>query len=131
MHIIKNSDGTIKTAGDGDGSDWVLADGELLEIEPGIGFAEYVGRLKISSDKTKIQADGQDEATLTISTNIIPAPASIEVLVNGVSQIVLLTNGIGTLSLLAEVPGTILIEPADQATYMAAGEGSIGIEAIQ
>lgn len=131
MHILYGSDGAIKSFGVGDGSDWVLSPGETIEVLPNEELKSFEGRLILAADKLSIVADGKDEVAVTVSTNMKPPPASIDLDINGFVESIALVDGKGQLLIIADAPGVITIKPVDQKTYPACGRGIISIEAVR
>lgn len=126
IHILRDENGVILGYGERDG--WLPAAGQAVETVD-TTLAEYASRFRLSVDKPTILADGEDVATVTLSTSLTPAPPSIDVLVNGTPETVALVNGIGTLLIGAEVAGNVAVEPADPVTFCRAGEGMVTIQA--
>ncbi len=72
----------------------------------------------LSPDQTNIEADGVDEALVTVSVAGEAPPASIELLVAGTAETVTLTNGEGHLTpISAETPCTVEVTLSDTITY--------------
>lgn len=127
VYVIRKANGTIKSYSEKD--DDVLLNGETREMFDGL-MADYAGRFRLLTNKTSIIANGVDQAIVTITTNT--AAQSIEVLINDFSATVPITDGQGNLPpITAETGGVIIIEPADQTRYCAAGNGRLVIEAME
>lgn len=120
MNILKNSDGEIIGFGE---VEFNPEPGQSVE-EIQATLEEFAARFRLSADKTTIDADGIDEAVVTIYTNL--GVASIDLLVNGVPVTVAIVDGVGQLDpIVGNVAGTVLVESADKTVYSAAGNGSI------
>ena len=145
LYIWKLSDNTIASVGT---TPFVLGTGETQEeilveqqtemqgeIEVIIetpeqallrAMGEYAGRLILSANKSTILADDTDEVIVTVQTST--AASSIDVDVNGVPVTVTITGGSGELPpITADTPGEIVIKPADETAYSAAGQGGLVI----
>ena len=84
--------------------------------------------VSITVDKASIDADGVDQAVVTVSVAGEEPPASIDLLVAGTLETVNLTGGQGALDpITAETPCTVQVELADTITYR--GE-PVEIEAV-
>lgn len=127
INVVYKEDGTIKTFGAGDGADWVLEPGETLETYD-MTPEEFAGRFYLIADKTQIAADGTDEAVVTLYSNA--GAKSVDVLVDELLVTVNIVSGAGTLPpIVADTPGVIVIKPADETQFCAAGNGLLTIVA--
>ncbi len=89
---------------------------------------DYAGRFRLTADKYTIQADGVDQAIVSLYSNAAPM---IDVLVNGVTVTVYLTSGTGQLPpITSEVAGTFEVKPSDETIFSRAGEGTLTINAV-
>lgn len=126
IYILRDESGAI--LGYGERGDWVPAAGQTVEALD-TTLDAYASRFRLRVDKPVIWADGEDLATVTLSTSVMPTPPSIDVLVNGTPETVALVNGVGTLLISAEVAGDVTVEPADRVAFCRAGEGMIIVRA--
>ena len=74
----------------------------------------------LAPDKEVIAADGADQAVVSLSVDVPQPPESIELLVNGQSEVVALLGGMGALSpIAAATPCFIEVRVADEVAYLA------------
>lgn len=126
IYLLKDAAGNLLSFGE---TPFVASGGQSVDEVAGT-LSDYASRFRLSADTLTIAADGVDEATVTVHTNLDPPPANIDVAVNGVPQTVSITAGQGTLTpIVASPPGEIVVEPDDRTQFSAAGEGSLVITA--
>jgi len=126
IYILKNASGHILSYGE---TPWALSEGQTQDALD-TSMNEFAARFRLSADKTTIDADGEDEAIVTVHTSLyVP---SIDLLVNGVPVTVAIVDGAGQLDpITAETSGVVLVEPANKALYCVAGGGSVLINAVE
>ncbi len=121
--LLRNSGNEIVSFSE---SPFTLAAGQTQETADGT-LTDYEARFVVTVDRPTIAADGVDTATVTI--HAVGGPATVDVLVNDVTETVALVGGVGSIQIGAEVPGDIHVQPADRTQHSAAGRGSLTIQA--
>lgn len=121
--------------GAGSKKDWVPEADQSLQTLTDVALEDFFKRFSLSTDKTTITANGADEATITVTTNM--QVASLAVRFQALDDVgealgspdvvnVTITNGTGTEALTCDNPCRVLITPDDQSLYV----GSLMIEAV-
>ncbi len=124
LYILKDG-GRIVGWGE---TEFVTGAGQTQETFEGTMEA-YAHRFHLEADKTTIEADGVDQAIITLTSNVGISPIDVDV--NGVTVSVTLTDGVGTLPPITSLtPGVIVVKTTDETLYSAAGEGLVMVEAV-
>lgn len=127
--VIRNSAGEIKTFMES-ASGYVPEPGETLEEVP-LPFAEYARRLRLSiggrSGETIRVPVGEGPVNVRVEC---PGETAVSLLVNGEAREVALEDGAGAVELPCDVPGRLVIAPADRVKFCAAGEAVSVVEVM-
>lgn len=124
--VIRNPDASIAFFAE-KASDLVLVPGQTVE-ELAVSFVEYASRLVLSvegvSGQTLTFYADKGEVTVQISA---PRQASVDLLVNDLTETVALKDGAGQLILSRQNPGVFIIAPANRQLYPAAGSSFLAV----
>jgi hypothetical protein len=126
--IIRSADQTIKSFCAGAEPTCDTTSGESVEYL-NTDFNEYANRLILSAlGKTGVTLSlPQGEGGVNVNVSC-PGHASIDLVMNGVTQTVALVNGAGEFALSTETAGVYVIAPADRTAFCAAGNGLLCVE---
>lgn len=112
-----------------------IGEGQTAAEVRAAAISDYAARFVLSRDKPSITADGADEATVTITTNLpvssisltftLLNPQTRQPIAAPAVQVVSIASGTGSQAFTADNPCLILIEPTDRTQYF----GSVIVEA--
>ena len=127
MWIVRDADGVITNAGDGNVATVAPTAGGTTEIWA-TDLASFLARFRLSAPRQFVAADG---ATVTVTVTCPErAGSTVWVAVNDAEvEVEIGADGTGTLELDASAPTRYIVQPAEN-TFAPLGEGTVIVEVV-